>query len=271
VRTTAPAALPAERQRSGSTPPESYGQGDRESHNDRRDRSGLRQCPGMSPEHDELDRLRSREVQATRISERLTFWAAPHPAWKPTPEWPEEVGFVTWLSSDSYVLIDPLVRDDLDATAWEPFDRAVSDSVRAAMVLLTAPWHERSARAVAARYEARVWIHPAARARVSDLPELRMLPMGVETFVPAGVDEGQVAFHVVPERTLVVAEFFLGVEGGLRVASSPATRDAAAFATSLEQLRHLPIDNVLVAHGPPVIGEGGHAIAAALEAFGETK
>jgi glyoxylase-like metal-dependent hydrolase (beta-lactamase superfamily II) len=224
----------------------------------------------MSPKHDELHRLRSPGVQAMRISKRLTFWAAPHPAWKPNLEWPEEVGFVTWLGSDSYVLIDPLVRDDLDATAWEPFDRAVSGSGHAAVVLLTAPWHERSARAVAARYEARVWIHPASRARVSELPELRVLPMGVETFVPAGADEGQVAFHIVPERTLVVADLFLGVEGGLRVASAPVSRDAATFATSLDQLRHLPIDNVLVAHGPPVLGKGGDSIAAALDAFAET-
>ena len=68
---------------------------------------------------------------------------------------------------------------------------------------------------------------------------------------------GQVAFHIAPERTLVVGEFFLGVEGGLRVAPSPATQDDAAFAASLDQLRYLPIDNVLVAHGPPVLGEGG--------------
>ena len=95
---------------------------------------------------------------------------------------------MAWLGL--YVFIDPLVRDDLDATAWAPFDRAVSDSGHSAVVLLTAPWHERSAPAVAARYEARVWIHPASRGRVSELSELRVLPRGVETFVPAGVDEG---------------------------------------------------------------------------------
>src|SRR5712691_10440432 len=168
-------------------------------------------------------------MHAIQVSDALTFWSAPHPAWRPNPEWPEDVGFATWLAPDSFVLIDPLVRDDLDAAAWQPFDRAVSDSGRPAAVLLTAPWHERSARAVAARYGAGVWIHPQGRGRIGELPELSALPTGIETFVPGGVDEGQVAFRIIPERALVVAEFFLGVDGGLRVLRSPATEDTAAF------------------------------------------
>jgi hypothetical protein len=99
------------------------------------------------------------------------------------------------------------------------------------------------------------------------LPELSALPVGIETFVPGGTDEGQVAFHIVPERSLVVAEFFLGVHGALRVVRSPATEDTAAFAACLNQLRQMAIDRVLVAHGPPVLIGGGEAIAAALDAF----
>ena len=206
-------------------------------------------------------------MNAIQLSEALTFWTAPHPAWKPNSAWPQDVGFATWLAPDSFVLIDPLVRDDLDAAAWQLFDRAVSVSGRSAAVLLTAPWHERSAGAVAARYGAGVWIHPQGRGRVAELPELTALPAGIETFVPGGMDEGQVAFHIVPERALVVAEFFLGVHGGLRVVRSPATEDTAAFAASLNQLRQMAIDRVLVAHGPPVLVGGGEAVAAALDAF----
>jgi glyoxylase-like metal-dependent hydrolase (beta-lactamase superfamily II) len=112
-----------------------------------------------------------------------------------------------------------------------------------------------------------VWILPLGRARVEDLPELEVLPNGVEVFVPAGVDEGQVAFHIVPEQALVVAEFFLGTDSGLQVLPSPGTRDWAAFAASLDQLRHLSIERVLVAHGPPVLERGEDAIRAALDAF----
>lgn len=202
------------------------------------------------------------------VSDALTFWTAPHPAWTPNPEWPEQVGFATWASSDAYVFIDPLVRDDLDPRAWAAFDAVVSRSP-SAVVLLTAPWHERSVRAVAVRYEAPVWIHPRGRNRVADLPELSALPNGIECFEPGGVDEGQVAFHIVPERTIVVAEFFLGTDDGLQVVPSPSTQDTLAFATSLDRLRDLSIETVLVAHGPPVLSDGNQAIRDALDAFGQ--
>jgi glyoxylase-like metal-dependent hydrolase (beta-lactamase superfamily II) len=177
------------------------------------------------------------------------------------------VGFATWSSDDWFVLIDPLIRDDLDPAAWEPFDAAASVSAAPVAVLLTAPWHERSARQVSTRYGAEVWIHPRGRRRIADLPQLVSLPDGIEAFVPHGVDESQVAFYVVPERALVVAEFFLGTDRGLRVLPSPATKDMAAFAASLSRLRELDIEHVLVAHGPSVVSNGNSAIREALDAF----
>src|SRR5436190_6319754 len=81
ARTTAPAALPAERRRSGSTPPESYGQGDRESHNDHRDRSGLGQRSGMSPETVLQQRLARPTLQTKmltpsgRTSATVEWWS----------------------------------------------------------------------------------------------------------------------------------------------------------------------------------------------------
>jgi len=206
-------------------------------------------------------------VAVIRLSETLTFWTAPHPAWTPNPEWPEDVGFVVWEAPDTLVLIDPLVRADGGTDAWDSLDRVVSGKNAPVVVLLTCPWHVRSTRAVAERYGARVWIHPLGRDRVAGLPELDSLPHGVETFLPRGVDEGQVAFTILPGKTLVVAEFFLGTNDGLRVAPSPATRNMAEFIASLDELRHRPIDRVLVAHGLPVLADGSRAISAALDAF----
>jgi glyoxylase-like metal-dependent hydrolase (beta-lactamase superfamily II) len=100
---------------------------------------------------------------------------------------------------------------------------------------------------------------------------MRTLPPGVVAFAPDGVDEGQVAFHIVREKTLVVAEFFLGTKSGLHVLPSPGTEDMAAFAASLEHLRNLPIERVLVAHGPPVLAGGKSAISAALNAFAKER
>jgi glyoxylase-like metal-dependent hydrolase (beta-lactamase superfamily II) len=210
-------------------------------------------------------------MQALEVSDSLVWWTARHPAWTPNPEWPEQVGFAAWRASNAYALIDPLIRDDLDDAAWEPFDVAVAETGDPVVVLLTAPWHERSARAVSARYNAAVWIHPRGKARIAGLPELTALPDGIEVFVPDGVEEAQVAFHIVPEQVLVVAEFLLGTDDGLRVLPSPATRDLDAFLASLDRLRDLPIERVLVSHGPSVLSDGSVALCEALDNYARSR
>jgi hypothetical protein len=42
-------------------------------------------------------------VDGFRLTGALTLWKVPHAAWRPNPEWPQEVGFATWDSSDAYV------------------------------------------------------------------------------------------------------------------------------------------------------------------------
>ena len=203
------------------------------------------------------------------LSERLTYWTEPHPNWRLNPEWPEEVGCVIYVATDVLVLIDPLIRDDLSPTAWDWLDRAVEEADGHVAVLLTAPWHERSTRDVVNRYAAEVWIDPVARERISDLPRLRTIPAGIVVFTPRGVNEGQVAFFIEEERTLIVAEFFLRTRTGLRLCPSPATRDIGEFTESMDELRRLPIDPVLIAHGQPILEAGADAITAALDYFAE--
>lgn len=208
-------------------------------------------------------------MATARISAQLTYWTAPHPAWRPNPEWPEEVGCVAYRGPDALALIDPLIRDDLDPERWRFLDDAVAEAQLPVVVLLAAPWHERSTRAVVERYAARVWAARRARDGVADLPQLAEVPRGVQVFTPAGVEQGQVAFYIPEERMLFVAELFLGTGAGLQVtpAPEPATIDLAAFLDSLEELARLPIDGVLVSHGPPVLSRGSEAISVALEAF----
>ena len=218
----------------------------------------------MTPEHRSARVVPMGEIA---VSEALTFWTAPHPAWRPNPEWPEDVGFVSWCTCDACVLIDPLVRDDLDSAAWAQFDREVEDA-QSVVVLLTAPWHERSMRAVMARYDAAVWIHPDGRDRAGNPRPVVDLPAGIDVFVPGGMSEGQVAFHIVDERALVVAEFFLGTGGGgLRIADAPSMESREAFVASLQELTAWPIDHVLCVHGPPVLSTGSEAIREALSAY----
>ena len=199
------------------------------------------------------------------VTDRLFYWTVPHPAWRPNPEWPEDVGCALFLAEDATVLIDPLVSD-VDEQAWDRLDATVAAAKAPVAILLTAPWHERSTRDVAARYGAPIWAEKADE-RLGDLPRLAELPAGVDVFRPGGVDEGQVAFVIESERALVVAEFFLGTGSGLQVLPSPATTDQTEFVDSLARLTSLPIERVLVAHGPPVLANGRDAIAAAVAEF----
>jgi len=200
------------------------------------------------------------------IGERLVYWTAQHPSWRPGANWPCEVGCVLYRHAEALVLIDPLVEED----RWAWLDDEVSRASTPVVVLLTAPWHLRSASETSARYDAPVWASEAGRTRLPELDRLQQLPAGIQAFEPGGVDEGQVAFFLEQERALVVAEFFMGSSAGLEVHASPATADVDAFGASLRELQRLPIERVLVAHGPPVLSEGSRHIAAAIQRFRES-
>jgi glyoxylase-like metal-dependent hydrolase (beta-lactamase superfamily II) len=193
-------------------------------------------------------------MEITQIAPGLRYWTAPHPEWRGATDWPEDVGCVYYEASDAIALIDPLLPDDEGDEFWAMLDAAIERLGLRVTVLLTSPWHERSAPVVAERYGATVWVRES--------PDL--LPAGVEVFAPAGGSEGQVAFFLRPHQALVVGEFFMGANGGLRVCPSPALIDRDAFVESLHTLLDLPIDYVLVSHGEPVLHDGRRRIAEAL-------
>jgi glyoxylase-like metal-dependent hydrolase (beta-lactamase superfamily II) len=192
-------------------------------------------------------------MNITEIAAGLRYWTAPHPNWDGATDWPEDVGCVYHEAPDAVVLIDPLIPPEGDEL-WTLVDAAVERLRLPVAVLLTAPWHARSSAQIADRYGAIVWSHESGA----------QLPAGIEQFIPGGVSEGQVAFFLRAHRALVVAEIFMGVNGGLRVCPSPATADRDAFDRSLHSLLELPIDIVLVSHGEPVLHGGRDAIVQAL-------
>ena len=165
------------------------------------------------------------------------------------------------------MLFDPLAPqagEDADSF-WRALDRDV-ERHGPPNVLLTIHWHTRSADRILDRYEgARVWAYePDAeevrrRTRVTDtFAAGDPLPGGVE---PHGV--GPEAVFWVPEhRALVVDDTLIAAPGKpLRVWSGgDVTRRL------MRPLLDLPIDMVLLTHGPPVVDGGREALAAALEA-----
>jgi len=193
-------------------------------------------------------------MKITQIAPGLRYWTAPHPEWRGATDWPELVGSVYYEAPDAIALIDPLLPESEEDELWAMVDAAIERSGLPVAVLLTAPWHQRSAPVVAERYRATVWVHES--------PDF--LPADVEVFVPAGSSEGQVAFFLRQHQALVVAEFFMGTNGGLRVCPSPAVTDKDALVESLRTLLDLPIDYVLVSHGEPVLHDGRRRISEAL-------
>ena len=206
-------------------------------------------------------------MELEEIQPGLRYWTAPHPSWNGATDWPEDVNCVSY-DADALVLIDPLLPRGEEESFVDALDRYLELLERPVAVLLTAPWHRRDSALIAERYDTIVWTHPAGRARLPFETRSGRLPDGIEAFSPEGVSEGEVAFYLRPHRALVVAEFLMGIDGGLRVLPSPALQDQAVFEKSLRSLLAWPIDHVLVSHGEPVIGGGGgRRIDEALQAF----
>lgn len=191
----------------------------------------------------------------------LWRWTSAHPDWEPDPEpespgdWPERVGCVAYAAADSFLLIDPLVRDE---AIWRRLDELVESHGKPVVTFVTIPFHRRSDEEVARRYGA----SPAAAAPAEGIEAIE-IRRGGETMV------------WLPEsRALVPGDRLLGDgRGGLRICpdswlgylenglTGRELRD-----TLREQLLGLPTELVLVSHGEPVLERGGDAIEQALGA-----
>jgi hypothetical protein len=188
------------------------------------------------------------------IAPGLFRWTAPHPDWRGDEveddhpaDWPQDVGCVAAHVGDTAVFIDPLVPDEL----WPELDRVAEG--RAVVVLVTLPFHGRSADAVAERYGAS-----------SELTE------GVVAYdVPRA---GERVFWLSEHRALVPGDSLIArpKDGGLRIIPQPwldilgggFTR--AQVAEDLRPLLDLPLERILVSHGEPVLSGAREALERAL-------
>ena len=192
------------------------------------------------------------------------YWYAPHPAWEPGENWPEGVLCAYYEAPDALVLFDPLVPRGEEDEFWRALDADVERLERPVRVLLTAPWHDRDTTLVVERYGADVWAHPEALWKGPVLTTTDQLPLGVETVLPDGNDQGQAFFFIREHRTLLTGDMFSGTGGRFHVfvAEEP---NREAFLASLPQLLELPVERVLIAHGEPVLSDGVARIREALE------
>jgi hypothetical protein len=193
----------------------------------------------------------------------LWHWQAPHPDWDEEQSWwPERVSSYGIELGDDFVLFDPLAPPD------ELGERATA-------VVLTAPYHERGARALGLPVHTppadtwQDWVDKFGvdpdQVRGMESDDLAWLragegeghfhgpgpwPFGIEAY--AGREDNDLILWLPSHTAIVTGDTLSGVKGGLDIqlgGRKHVTRDDVA--ERLRPLLELPIELVLPAHGEP--------------------
>jgi Metallo-beta-lactamase superfamily len=178
--------------------------------------------------------------------------------------WEQQVAWWAVATHHGLVLIDPLVDD------WDSLDQLVATRGGCAGIVRTCHWHERSVCDVASRYTAEVW---AKRSRDGRVPHTfdHELNDGDELFDELRVFDveraDEIAVWLSRQAALVFGDAMLRTSAGdLRVCPESWTQPEggpARLRALLGALARLPIEHVLVSHGPLVLGGGAASLRAA--------
>jgi glyoxylase-like metal-dependent hydrolase (beta-lactamase superfamily II) len=184
-----------------------------------------------------------REVRAG-----IWHWQAPHPEWTPEDYWEHtEVSSYAIDDGERLLLFDPLaVPDEIGALAAE----------RETAIVLTSPWHQRDALALAERLDAPIYVPPPDRDpdpiggqvfRAGD-----QLPVGVEAF-PGREEPYDVVLYVESRGAIVAGDTLIDRGSGLEILEEwlPEGMTREQVVEGLRPLLDRPIELVLPTHGPP--------------------
>ena len=205
-------------------------------------------------------------------------WTAPHPEWRPRIEWAQEVACFAVSAGEDLVLVDPLVPAH-EEPFWAELDRLASAAgVRRLAVLVTIHYHARSAGPVYRRYRDRLEVSVHGHPSISDgrlgpgvpvtpIEPGEPLPAGAGAFAIGRPRRRETPIHLPSAGALAFGDAVVGVDGDLRVWQDGGSREwyEERFLPSLRPLLDLDAENVLVTHGPPVIGDGREHLERALE------
>jgi hypothetical protein len=216
------------------------------------------------------------------IDEGLWRWTARHPEWHPG-EFGARVASFAIQADDVTLLIDPLLPEDEHdaAVVLAALDGLARERVA---ILISIPYHVRSAETLADRYDATVHGHKAAAGRLkarerfeaieaprAGEPSETELPAGVRAFAIGKPRRFEMPFFVPSHSALVFGDAVVEAGGELRVwAQSAVDADRERFHQerfnpTLRPLADLGADRVLVTHGEPVLSDGSAELARALE------
>jgi hypothetical protein len=201
------------------------------------------------------------------LADGLWRWTARHGDWHPG-EWGAQVASFALDAGDVTLLIDPLVPDE-DGFE-EELDALVHGPVA---ILITIPYHTRSAESLSERYGATIHGHPAVAKRLRQArlePIDGELPGGARAFPIGRPRRYETPIHLPSHDALAFGDALVTTpDGELRMWTMRSDRDAwfrETFAPTLAPLRELELERILVTHGEPVLHDGSAALAAALSA-----
>lgn len=199
------------------------------------------------------------------LADGLWRWTARHAEWHPG-EWGAQVASFALDAGDVTLLIDPLVPAGDEA----PLDALVRGPVA---ILITIPYHTRSAESLSARYGATIHGHPAVakRLRTAKLEPIDgELPGGARAFRIGRPRRYETPIHLPSHRALAFGDALVTTpDGELRMWSTSRGRERwyrDTFVPTLAPLRELKLERILVTHGEPVLRDGSAALRAALDA-----
>jgi predicted ABC-class ATPase len=158
---------------------------------------------------------------------------------------------VYFEAPEAVVLIDPLVPGGEEERFWTALDRDVERLGRPVVVLLTVPWHERSAVRVVERYSGRITSEPTA---------------GVEAIRVRGAGgEPETVFWLDEPSALVFGDIVVGTPPRVVDEWQPEERRGEPVRAELRAaLGELPVERLLPSHGEPVLEGAREALGEAL-------
>ena len=210
-----------------------------------------------------------------KLANGLWRWTERHPEWHPG-EFGREVACFAVQAGEDTLLIDPLLPED-DSALLALVDEILTDRLT---LLVTIPYHVRSAEAIWRRYrkqaETTIRGHAAAAKRLDDRSGFREIDPAAE--LPGGVTAHRIGkprrqetpLLLPSHRALVFGDAVAEVDGRLRVWSDRKIDDKVErfyrerFNPTLEPLLDLDFERVLVTHGQPVMKDGPRALRSAL-------
>jgi hypothetical protein len=193
----------------------------------------------------------------------LWRFAASHPDWTEDEGgedgWDQVVAWWAARTSRGLLLVDPLVAD------WEALDGLVEAGGGCSGVLRTVHWHQRSVSEAAERYGAGVWaMHGADERQAFDhtLEHEAELWDGIQAFSLERFDE--VAVWLPNAAALLFGDAMLRrTNGRLRICPDSWAQPGGGpgrLRELLGGLARLPVEHVLVSHGPLVLGGGAESL-----------